>query len=116
MDSLWALAVDYLWYHAITLATVVLISFLFVVHHVGSEKNRKIAAETQAVLHPFLKESFKDYSGEIVVESGNILKVYASGRESCFFAIFAYAVQMRLIRQSPDSKSSPSCSTRCSSG
>ena len=83
---------DYIWYHAFTIATFLVIATLIVVHRRGTEKNMLLAQDAKQSLHSFLEKTFDDYDGDLVVESPNIIKLYASGRESCLFAIFAFGV------------------------
>jgi hypothetical protein len=103
---------DYIWYHAVTLIAVIIIAVLVYIHHAGSEQNLNVVKEYKAVLDPFLIKHFSDYDGETLVESPNIIKLYPSGRDSCLFAIFAFAVTILLISLCLDSKSSPISSTR----
>ena len=52
-----------------------------------------IAEKYKGMLDETLTKAFSDYDGEFVVESPNIIKLYISGRESCLFGIFAFAVK-----------------------
>jgi hypothetical protein len=85
---------EYIWYHAFTVAIVAFIVLLVLVHHAGSEQNLAVAREYKERLEPFLAKQFSEYDGELLVESPNIIKLYPSGRESCLFAIFAFAVRI----------------------
>ena len=84
---------DYVWYHAITLTVVLVFAVLLLVHRVGSEQNMKIMLAAKIELDPLLMKAFSEYDGEVLVESPNIIKLYPSGRETCLFAIVAFAVK-----------------------
>lgn len=71
---------EYIWYHAFTITVIAVIAILIAVHRTGSEKNLSVAKQYQSVLDPLLNKTFDDYDGELVLESPNILKLYASGR------------------------------------
>ena len=92
MTSQFGFIQDYLWYHAFTVFAVGMIVVLIVVHRKGSEQNLAVVREYKATIDPFLSKHFSEYDGEMLVESSNIVKLYPSGRESCLFAIFAFAV------------------------
>lgn len=115
MASQFAFIQEYLWYHAFTVFAVGMIVVLIVVHRKGSQQNLAVAKEYKAILDPFLVKHFSEYDGEMLVESSNIVKLYPSGRESCLFAIFAFAVRKLLISSYLVNRYFPSCSTRSSS-
>jgi hypothetical protein len=71
------------------------------VNHYGAKKNLQIANRAKSVIDGFLKENFTNYTGELIDEAPNIIKLYASGRESCIFSIFAFAVHFLLIKANP---------------
>lgn len=87
---------DYIWYHAVTLAVLLVFAVLVAVHRAGSEQNLAVMRAAKAELDPFLRKAFSEYDGEALVESPNIIKLYPSGRESCLFAILAFAVSLPL--------------------
>jgi hypothetical protein len=37
------IVIDYFWYHALTIAVLLIIGFLIAVHHYGSETNLRLA-------------------------------------------------------------------------
>lgn len=83
---------DFLQYHLVTILTVLVILLVVLVNHYGCNKNLQLAQMQQLRIDKLLKASFTNYDGEFVMESPNVIKVYASGRESCLFAILGYAV------------------------
>lgn len=115
MTSQFAFIQEYLWYHAFTVFSIGMIVVLIVVHRKGSQQNLDVAKEYKEMLDPFLVKHFSEYDGEMLVESSNIVKLYPSGRESCLFAIFAFAVRKSLISLYRVSRFFPFCSTHSSS-
>lgn len=115
MTSQFAFIQEYLWYHAFTVFAVGMIVILIVVNRKGSEQNLAVVREYKAMLDPFLGNHFSEYDGEMLVESSNIVKLYPSGRESCLFAIFAFAVRSALVSSSLANRSFPTSSTHSSS-
>ena len=83
---------EYIWYHGFTIAMLSIITILIVVHRWGSEQNINLAKKYKSTIDSTLTKAFKDYDGDLVVESPNIIKLYISGRESCVFGIIAFAV------------------------
>ncbi len=75
------------------------------VNKFGTNQNMRIALRTKSIIHDFLKQHFTNYSGSLIDEAPNIIKLYASGRESCIFAIFAFAVSLLLFSLYRDSSS-----------
>jgi len=71
---------EYLIYHALTIAVLTMIITMIIVHHIGSEKNREIALKYKNIMNDFFTKNFKEYDGEMIVESPNIMKLYPSGR------------------------------------
>jgi hypothetical protein len=69
-----------------------LIAAAILVDKSGSKKNMEIAAKVKNIINGFLSNNFTNYTGELIEESANIIKLYASGKDSCIFGIFAFAV------------------------
>ena len=85
--------VDNIYYHSISIILISVIIASIWVNKFGSSSNMEIATKYKEILHPSLKSWFVKYNGDLVVESPNVIKIYASGRKSCLFAIIAFAVK-----------------------
>jgi hypothetical protein len=99
------MVVEFLLYHAITIGALLIFAAAMFVNKFGTNKNMQIALRTKSIIHDFLKQNFTNYSGSLIDEAPNIIKLYASGRESCIFAIFAFAVSLLLFSLYQDSSS-----------
>ena len=55
--------VEFLFYHAITIVTVLIFAAAILVNNLGTKRNMKIALKTKSFIHNFLKQNFTHYSG-----------------------------------------------------
>ncbi len=79
------------------------------VNSYGTKKNLRIATKAKNVVDTFLRDNFTNYTGELIDETPHIIKLYASGRESCIFAIFAFAVCFYINKVNPTAATCVAC-------
>ena len=87
------LIADNVYYHWFSILIFAIIVISIVINKRGSKNNLKLAAKYEEIMRPSLKGWFSQYDGDLVMESPNLIKLYASGRDSCLFAIMAFAVR-----------------------